>query len=245
MSARRAHRWTSLVGSAVRLRLSQRARLLADTNYWRTNTRDIQLAQLRNLLTLAQHTEVGRELNFATMLRMDDEMMREAYAGALPIADYERYRSKLARMREAGEPDVMWPGVVRDWAQTSGTTGGEKYIPVSKQMMRSNYIAALDIFAHAQRFGISLERMFSGRLFFLGGSTSVTVNEHGVRTGDLSGLVMPLIRWPLTEVYSPGADVALLDHWPTKIDAMAKIAIEQDVRMISGMASWSDRKSVV
>jgi len=239
MRGRRPYRWTSLVGSALRARLSARAKKLSDTPYWAQNTRHIQHAQLRDLLELAKNTEVGRELGFSSMLRLDDDSMRRAYAGALPVADYERSRAKLARMRESGEPDVTWPGVVRDWAQTSGTTGGEKYIPVSKQMMRSNYLAALDIFAHAMRAGISLEHMCGGRLFFLGGSTSVSENEHGIRTGDLSGLVTSMIRWPLTEVYSPGAGVALLDHWPTKIERMAEIALEQDVRMVSGMASWS------
>jgi len=239
MSGRRPYRWTSLVGSALRARLAARTRTLSDTKQWAENSQHVQHAQLRGLLELAKNTEVGRELGFSKMLTRDDGSMRRAFAGALPVADYERYRSKLARMREQGEPDVTWPGVVRDWAQTSGTTGGEKYIPVSRQMMRGNYIAALDIFAHAMRFGISLERLCAGRLFFLGGSTNVTENEHGIRTGDLSGLVTSMIRWPLTEVYSPGAGVALLEHWPTKIERMAEVAIEQDVRMVSGMASWS------
>jgi hypothetical protein len=78
-----------------------------------------------------------------------------------------------------------------------------------------------------------------GKAVFLGGSTKVTENEHGVRTGDLSGLVAPLIRWPLSEICLPGADVALMDHWPSKIEAMAKRCLGQDVRMANGMVSWS------
>lgn len=165
--------------------------------------------------------------------------MVRAFRTAVPAGDYERFRAALARMRNDAEPDVLWPGVVRDWAQTSGTTGGEKYIPVSKEMMRSNFRAALDIFAHASRMGVSLPGLLGGRLLFLGGSTSVEVNRHGVRTGDLSGLVTPLIRWPLSEVYTPGPGVALMSHWPSKIDAMARLTLGQDIRFVSGMASWS------
>lgn len=233
------YRWTSLVGAALHARLARRTRLLSDTGHWSANARHLQLATLRDLLRTAKDTEIGREHGFAMLIDRDDEVMRRGFADSLAHGDYERDRARLARAREAGEPGVNWPGVVRNWAQTSGTTGGEKYIPVSDAMMRSNYLAALDIFAHAMRFGVSLERLCAGRLFFLGGSTNVSVNEHGVRTGDLSGLVTPMIRWPLTEVYSPGADVALMDHWPTKIERMAEIAIAQDVRMVSGMASWS------
>ena len=67
-----------------------------------TDIRATTLAQLRALLTRARDTEVGRELAFASMLGREDADMRRAFADALPPADYERYRSKLARMREAG-----------------------------------------------------------------------------------------------------------------------------------------------
>jgi hypothetical protein len=69
-------------------------------------------------------------------------------------------------------------------------------------------------------------------------SSDLEVNEAGVRTGDLSGVVTPLITWPLTEVYKPGKDIALMSHWPSKIDAMARSCMEQDVRAVFGMASW-------
>lgn len=189
-------------------------------------------------MTAARHTELGREHGFGKMLGMAREDRVRAFRDAIPHADYEAWRARMARMREGGEPDVTWPGLVRNWAQTSGTTGGEKYIPVTDAMMKSNYRAALDVFCHASRFGVSLSSLFAGNILFLGGSTEVHENEHGVRTGDLSGLVTPLIRWPLSEVYSPGLDVALMSHWPSKIEAMATIALEQDLRGVSGMASW-------
>src|SRR5690606_37416134 len=110
-----------------------------------------------------------------------------AYRQVVSVGDYEAFREPIGRMREGGERDVLWPGLVRDFAQTSGTTAGDKYIPVSSAMLRSNYRAALDIFAHAERFGVSLPRLLRGKVVFLGGSTQVVENEHGVRTGDLSG----------------------------------------------------------
>lgn len=231
--------WTSIIGTGLALKLRKRVKLLSDLDHWSKNAQNIQTRQLRTLLTLAQRTEVGREAGFATLLGLSDADLLRDYRKSLPLADYEQYRAQLARTRENAEPDVCWPGVVMDWAQTSGTTGGEKYIPVSKQMMRSNYIAALDIFAHSIRRGLPLKDLFGGKMLFLGGTTQVTTNEHGVRTGDLSGLVTPLIRWPLSQVYTPGKDIALLSDWPTKIQKIAELCIDQDVRFVSGMASWS------
>lgn len=232
-------RWTALVGTGLQLRIAARARRLSASRWWATNAAAVQRRTLRELLARAAGTELGRSLRFGKLAALPDDRLVDAYRGSLPLADYEAWRPSMTRMREGAEPDVTWPGVVRDWAQTSGTTGGQKYIPVSREMMAANYRAALDIFAHAHRFGVSLPRLTSGRLVFLGGSTSLSVSEKGVRTGDLSGLVTPLIRWPLSKIYSPGPDIALMDHWPSKIDAMARLCAQQDVRMVSGMASWS------
>ncbi len=231
--------WTGVIGTGLALKLRKRIRLLSDREHWSKNAQSIQTQQLRTLLTLAQRTEVGRQAGFSKLLNLDDAALLRDYRKCLPLADYEQYRAQLARTRENAEPDVCWPGVVMDWAQTSGTTGGEKYIPVSKQMMRSNYIAALDIFAHSIRRGLPLKDLFGGKMLFLGGTTQVTTNEHGIRTGDLSGLVTPLIKWPLSQVYTPGKEIALLSDWPTKIQKIAELCINQDVRFVSGMSSWS------
>lgn len=199
----------------------------------------MQREQLRKLLRTAARTRFGREREFARLAVLDDTEILAAYRQVVSVGDYEAFREPIGRMREGGERDVLWPGLVCDFAQTSGTTAGDKYIPVSSAMLRSNYRAALDIFAHAERFGVSLRRVLKGKAVFLGGSTKVVENEHGVRTGDLSGLVAPMIRWPLSEICLPGADVALMDHWPSKIGAMARRCLRQDVRMVNGMVSWS------
>ncbi len=221
------------------MRLARRIRRLSDVAYWRARTGEIQREQLRRLLVRASGTVFGRERGFERISRLAPPEMLSAYRSAVPVADWYAYRGLIARMREGGEPDVLWPGLVRDFAQTSGTTSGDKYIPVSSAMMRSNYLASLDIFANAARFGCPLPRLTGGRVLFLGGSTDLTVNERGIRTGDLSGIVTPLIRWPITAIYSPGREVALMSHWPSKIEAMARTCLDQDIRMITGMPSWA------
>jgi hypothetical protein len=232
-------RWTGLIGAGLRLRVHGRIDRLSDLEYWRFNTGAIQRRELRKLLRAASATVFGREHGFATLARLPEAELLPAYRRAVPVADWYRFKDWIARMREGGEPNILWPGLVRDFAQTSGTTAGDKYIPVSRAMLRSNVRAALDIFAHLSRFGVSLPRLLGGRCLFLGGSTNVEANRHGVRTGDLSGLVTPLIRWPLSEIYLPGQDIALMSDWPAKIDAMARRCLREDVRMINGMPSWA------
>lgn len=234
------HSWTSLVGAALHARVEARRRRLADLDYWRTRTWAIQLGELSKLMGLARATRFGAKHRFSAALSRDEpsETLR-AFRGEVPISDWYAFADDIADMREGGVPDVLWPGRVMHFAQTSGTTAGDKFIPVTRQMMRGNYLASLDIFAHLINRGAHPGRIMGGRCLFLGGSTDLDYNEHGVATGDLSGLVTPLIKWPLSTIYSPGPEIALMSHWPSKIDAMARKAIDQDIRFISGMPSWA------
>lgn len=232
--------WTAAVGAALTARVAARSHRLGDRRWWQTHTAQLQYKTLRDLLMMAARTEFGTSHDFARIARISDAAaMLSAYRSVVPIADWYAFGPAIARMREGGERDVLWPGLVKAFAQTSGTTAGDKYIPVSDAMMKSNYRASLDIFAQMMRRGISLPVICAGRSLFLGGSTAFSINEHGIATGDLSGIVTPLIRWPISAIYSPGAQVALMDNWPAKIEAMARLALEQDIRMISGMPSWA------
>lgn len=231
---------TGAIGLGLRTLLAGRIRALSDLRQCAASAGPTQRRTLRSLLTAGADTEFGREHGFRRLLReRDDAALWRAYRDAVPVREYAGFAPSIARMREGGEANVLWPGLVRDFAQTSGTTAGDKHMPVSRALLRHNRRAALDIFAHAARSGVSLPRIFSGKCLFLGGSTALETNEHGVRTGDLSGLVTPLIRWPLSDVYLPGAEVALLSDWPAKIDAMAERCLGADIRAVSGMASWS------
>lgn len=231
-------RWTSVVGAGLEMRVAARARLLDDEGYWRQHTARIQVRQLRNLLRKARATDFGERHRFGRIAKLDDADLLDAYRAEVAPADWYAFRDPIRQMRELGEPDVLWPGVVKSFAQTSGTTAGDKFIPVSKAMLRSNYLASIDIFAQLVQRGMSIPAITTGKCLFLGGSTALEFNEHGIATGDLSGLVTPLIKWPLSEVYLPGAEIALESHWPTKIERMARRCVDEDVRFVSGMPSW-------
>lgn len=231
--------WTGLIGAGMRLGLSRRIAALSDDNRWARHAGRIQRRQLRRLLSTARATEFGRAHDFDRLRRLSDDELLDAYRRAIPVAGYDQVKPTLDRMRLGAELDVTWPGRVMDWAQTSGTTSGDKYMPVSRDLLRHNAKAALDTYAHAARFGCSLTSMFSGKVLFLGGSTDLSVDENGVRTGDLSGVVTRMIRWPLSAAALPPKDIALMDDWSEKIERMASLCLDEDVRCLNGMPSWS------
>jgi len=232
-------RWTSLIGAGLRARVAGRARKLRNHAHWTANTAYIQRAQLRSLLNQAKDTAFGREYGFASVLKASNSEIASEYRKAVPARDYVAFLPYVQRMVEDAEPDVLWPGLVKQFCQTSGTTAGDKRIPISDAMMKSNFRASLDIFAHAVNWGVSLSKLFGGRALFLGGSSALDRQDNGILVGDLSGIATQQIRWPLSAIYSPGTEIALMSHWPSKLDAMAELTSRQDIRMISGMPSWT------
>ncbi len=230
--------WTAAVGAGLQTWLRRRRLLLSQRRHWAERTGSIQLAQLRRNLARAAQTEFGRARRFGRLATLPDPELLRAYRAETPLAAYDDFRAAIARMREEAEPDVLWPGLVRDWAQTSGTTAGDKYTPVSREMLRSNVKAALDIYAHSMNFGVSLPSIFAGRVLVLGGSTDLKEDASGLRTGDLSGVCTRLVRWPLSAIALPDQRTALLEDWPVKIDRMARACLDADVRWVNGMPSW-------
>jgi hypothetical protein len=93
--------------------------------------------------------------------------------------------------------------------------------------------------------------LFSGRLFFLGGSTDLEdLAARGVEpaalggprtpvlAGDLSGIVAREVS-PLLRPYTfPPPDLALLKDWEKKLDILTARAATLPVTMLSGVPSW-------
>ncbi len=230
---------TALLGAGLRAAISTRIAALSDLRTASAAAGSLQREQLRWLLRRAASTEFGRLRSFGRLAALPDSALVDAYRAEVPVQTYDDLLPMLRRMREDAEPNVSWPGVVRDWAQTSGTTAGDKFIPVSEDMLAHNRKASLDVFCHAARFGVGLTDVFAGKLLFLGGSTALSTSENGVRTGDLSGVATRLVRWPLTSVVLPDRETALMSDWPAKIDRMARLCMKSDIRWLAGMASWS------
>lgn len=219
----------NLLGPALTLYLKHLDRWLRRAA---RNPQAAQHRQFRELLATAERTAFGREHDFKNIRTHDD------FVQAVPIRDYVAMLPWVERML-AGEHNVSWPGRVHYFAQTSGTTAGDKRIPVTDAMQAANRRAALAIFTYYERRGGGrVTNLMDGKLLFLGGSTDMTRIESGAEIGDLSGIASRQIRWPLTTRYEPGKDIALIDDWETKIEQVAQRTENLDVRFITGMPSW-------
>jgi hypothetical protein len=95
---------------------------------------------LRRILRRHADSEFGRRHRFAELLHEPD--LEAAWAEALPVADYDRFREDVARMAN-GAPDILFPGRPRLFVSSSGTTGDPKLFPVTRRQQN----AALSVIA--------------------------------------------------------------------------------------------------
>ena len=112
----------------------------------------------------------------------------------MPVNTYEELKGDIDRMRH-GERDILWPGKVKWYAKSSGTTNDKsKFIPVSEDGLRNiHYNGGTDAVAFYLR-NYPKSRLFDGRALILGGSHSPNYNIHGSLVGDLSAILIENIN---------------------------------------------------
>jgi hypothetical protein len=155
-----------------------------------------------------------------------------------PVTDYEQLKDHIDRMRR-GEADILWPGRVKWYAKSSGTTNDKsKFIPVSKEgLKRLHYKGGGDVVAMYLRNNPE-SRMFDGKGLILGGSHQPNYNLPGSLVGDLSAILIENIN-PLVNLFRvPQKETALLSDFEVKRDRIAREAIGKNVTNLSGVPSW-------
>lgn len=213
-------------------------RIAERTDAWTGNSEEIQKRVLRKLLVKAHATEYGKKYDFENIATVPD--LYEAFSENVPLIEYEDIREDVMRMIQ-GESDILWRGKCVDFAQSSGTTGGKsKYIPITRDSLQGNhYRGGEDSVAHYLRM-VPESRIFSGKGFILGGSFANTLSENikGVNVGDLSATLINRINPFANFVRVPDKKTALLSDWETKLPALVKKAVKENVTNISGVPSW-------
>lgn len=208
------------------------------THLWKDHTEKIQRDILISHLKKASLTEYGRKYGFSDLAASGS--LYKSFSEEVPAVHFEDIRPLVTRMIK-GEKDVLWPGVCRDYAQSSGTSGGiSKYIPITPQSLHKNhYRGGEDAVAHYLANNPS-SKMFAGKGFILGGSFSNTLDIKAgkVHVGDLSATLIRKIT-PLAELARvPDKATALLPDWNLKLPALVEKAPKEYITNISGVPSW-------
>lgn len=215
----------SLIGSVASRLATRRMRVMMQ------NARTPRAPQQRvfeRLLAQMRKTAFGREHDLAAVRSPAD------LARAVPLQDYQSLAPWWHRAR-SGERDVIWPGLTKFWAISSGTTSGEKFLPVTADTIRNNKRGGFDSLVPQLTGGGG--KLFGGKLLFLGGST--VLRPHGdVCIGDNTGIMALHVPRCLRSLHAPDAQVRAMPSWEEKVTAAAAQTANVDLRMLAGVPSW-------
>jgi len=181
------------------------------------------------LIRKAKTTEFGRDHGF------DKIRNYEEFQASVPVRDYEGIRPYVEKML-AGNPSVLWPGKPLYYAKTSGTTSGAKFIPLTKESMPTHIVAARDaLLNYIHETGNT--DFVGGKQIFLQGSP-VLNKKLGNVIGRLSGIVAHYVPKYFQKSRMPSWDTNCIEDWETKVDAIVKETLAEDMTLIAGIPSW-------
>ena len=192
----------------------------------------LQNQVMHRLIERARDTEYGINHLFSSTKNY------EQFAQNVPVNTYEELKNDIDRMRH-GEHDVLWPGSVKWYAKSSGTTNDKsKFIPVSNEgLQHIHYAGGFDSVALYLRNNPK-SRLFDGRALILGGSHAPNYDFSNSLVGDLSAILIENINPLANLVRVPCKKTALLSDFEVKRDRIARETINKKVTNISGVPSW-------
>ncbi|RYY66639.1 MAG: GH3 auxin-responsive promoter, partial [Chitinophagaceae bacterium] len=196
-----------------------------------------QLRVLKKLLRKARFTEFGQRYRF-------DDILLSKHAGKkfqeiVPVHDYNKIYEDWWKKTLDGVPDVAWPGKIKFYALSSGTSeSASKYIPVTREMLRSNRVNYLRQWISLMSYeGLPRNAVTKGFLM-LGGATDLQKGAAGWYAGDLSGILAKNKPFWFQNFYKPGGRIAKIKDWNEKLHEIVEHAREWDIGYIVGVPAW-------
>ncbi len=203
----------------------------------RDNNWNLQKKTLKKLLEKAQYTSFGKKYQFDVLLGESLDFV-DGFKTSIP---YHNYNSMFAQWWHRcldGEENVTWPGKVKYFALSSGTSeSSSKHIPVTNDMIRSTKKVAMKQFFSLTNFDIP-SAAFSKGVLMLGGTTTL-MEKDDYYEGDMSGISaknMPRLFSRL--MYKPGKKISKTPNWEDRIKLIVENAPKWNVGTVCGVPAW-------
>lgn len=223
-----------VIGSIIKSAIDLRGRVPKQRIIKRSPYK-IQKRTLKKLLRKAQLTSFGEEYSFTDILRKKDVI--KTFQQRIPVFDYNSIFNTWWHRTLTGEPYVCWPGKIKYFALSSGTSEtSSKYIPVTSDMLRAIKRTSIRQIFSLGQYDFPNE-FFEKGILMLGGSTNLQYNGTYYQ-GDLSGITIGNIPFWFQHYYKPGKRISKEQNWQTKLDEIVKKAPQWDIGVIVGVPAW-------
>lgn len=192
---------------------------------------DTQHGVLFSNLYRAEDTLYGEKFGFSNISTVKD------FQNNVPIVTYEDFEPYIERARR-GERDIIWPGSIRHFAKSSGTTNAKsKFIPITDDSLEDcHYKAGKDLISiYANNHPEN--QLFTNKNLRLGGSAEM-YGEFNTKYGDLSAILIENLPFWVEITTVPSKKVSLMSEWETKLKAIVSEVKSEDVGSLTGVPSW-------
>jgi len=190
---------------------------------------------LKKLIKKAYFTFFGEEYKFSDILKQEDIIKN--FQERVPIHNYNSMFQKWWYRTLNGETFVSWPGKIKYFALSSGTSAASsKYIPVTNDMIRAIKKTSIRQIYSLPNYNFP-DEFFEKGVLMLGGSTHLQYNGTYFE-GDLSGITTGNLPFWFQHYYKPGKRISKERDWENKLNEIVLNAKDWDIGVIVGVPAW-------
>ena len=155
----------------------------------------------------------------------------------MPLVNYEALSPYIQKQRQTND-SILWDEKIKWYAKSSGTTNAKsKFIPVSESAIKQCHFKGgkdmLTLFYNNNEDA----NLFTGKNLRLGGSSAV-YEDNDAYFGDLSAIIIENMPMWADMSSAPKQETALMSEWESKMDAIIKETVEQNITSLAGVPSW-------
>ena len=229
----------ALLGSVIKKSIAITANI---KNLREIKPNKFQRRTLAKLLKKAKKTAFGAHYGFEEILSYrrftKKEKLYEIFKSLVPIHDYNKIYNEWWYKARTGEKNVTWPGKVKYFALSSGTSEAtSKAIPITREMIKSIHKASIAQIITLGHFNQLPSETFEKGYLLLGGSTRLNyIDDHF--EGDLSGITVGKMPFWFEKFFKPGKEISQEKNWEKKLSQITDKAKEWDVAFVAGVPAW-------
>jgi len=228
----------TIVGSIIKHGISLRSKFpgtIISKHKRFSNPIKTQEKELKKLIQKSFYTAFGEEFKLKQLL--SSKTLIADFKTNVPIYDYNTIYKEWWYRALSGEQYVCWPGSVKHFALSSGTSeASSKYIPVTKDMIDAIKKTSVRQLLSLVNYDFPAT-FFEKSVLMLGGSTHLQYNGT-YYAGDLSGITTGNLPFWFEHYYKPGNQISRERDWNTKLEEIVKNAPNWDIGVIVGVPSW-------
>lgn len=204
------------------------ASILRSKRVIKLDLRDKQEVELFKLIRAAKRTRFGQKHQFTDLQRYED------FQDEVPLSFYSDMRDQIDDIKREAL-NVCWPGRVRKFAVSAGTSGNGKHLPLTTDRLISDKKFMRKIAWSYFRQRPNIFRLW-GKHISLPGSVE---DFSGFRIGEISAFTARHVPWWLSPFQL--IDTEELTKLPLnkKIELVLEQSVDKNIRVISSAPSWT------